>query len=76
MQPAGKNVHDSYRIVTGIMINLVNRKIPIGENCHSQKVYGIFPICQFVQENCHMGQFLQDGEYVCLMSFFLSKASV
>ena len=27
---------------------LVNRKIPIGENCHSQKVYGIFPVWQFV----------------------------
>ena len=29
------------------------RKIAIGENCHSQKVYDIFPIWQFVQEICH-----------------------
>ena len=32
----------------------IPRKIPIGENCHSQKVYGIFPIWQSMQENCHM----------------------
>ena len=31
---------------------LENRKIPIGEKCHSQKVYGIFPFWPFVLENC------------------------
>ena len=28
------------------------------ENCHSQKVFDIFPFWQFVQENCHMNLLL------------------
>ena len=38
----GDDVHDD------IEYGEIPRKIPIRENCHSQKVYGIFPIWQFM----------------------------
>ena len=48
----------------------IPRKIPIGENCHSQKVYGIFPIWQFVQENCHM--YLLPSMHTLVLSYLRS----
>ena len=53
---------------------LIPWKIPIGKIAIVKKCMAFSWL--FMQENCHMGQFLQDGENVCLMSFFLSKASV
>ena len=37
-----------------LVFDRVNRKIPIEENCHSQEVYGFFPMWQFVWENWHI----------------------
>ena len=40
-------------------------KFPKGEYCQSQKVYGIFPKLQFLQEICHnVANFLQKLPHV------------
>ena len=53
---SGKHLIECFCICV-FFIFLVNRKIPTGENCHSPKVYGIFPTRQFVQENIFVVSF-------------------